>query len=677
MIELDNPAAGTRPYESTTIDHAITFKALSTMQDNGNAVLVLGAPMEQKMGSEERDVKAAYNEGQTRSFFHTLYANYNVTQHFTVAGDLYKKQGTTFPIDVVVIEGRGKSDLELPAVKTPPVYRTWDELRQVMEQSVNRQVDLQQDIEPTPSTLARQILPVDQQSGATERNVSKSVETPEMLEGVRGEELPPQLDKTRVEKLLERVTEIEIFAEALDNVMQAEVSSTTNHEQLQSFEAVVEAVPETETSTFAETMNYYIVSPRETGTMIGPFETQLDGEGFLESLSNKLIVPELAEALQSYTWAEIADVELRTPGAGNTEVISPEPIIELIKAYEQPLVEQAGTITLDFLSKGNISFKTLIESPYFAETVVVPELPDNNQLLISKMGESLTFNQILADGISEDLIHLKFEIELDSLRLVSTQIKSSSSFEPESAIGCLQDWADGGFVEALAHMMVPEVSGTTNLGHPGTYDVQLLLHEAVVEAVPEVETSTSAESELPSSAETLNDLRNWYKQARAIGSSENVLERIVAIGTAFKEVGQPISESASKRMTQDKATWEKLVHSVADNTRLLVSGLGTSMEAGTAFESQKYALYIQNGFLYVLSGEQDRGVAPTQEDKQVLPDELLKNRNIILKVTHGEIDHRATCITKTDHERFDRFVAKVLASVNDPVRVGSSREVER
>ncbi|MBD1853444.1 hypothetical protein H6F87_26380 [Cyanobacteria bacterium FACHB-502] len=133
-IELDDPAPGTRPYETSAVDHAITFKSLSAMKDDGKAVVILGAPMEQKMGY---DASGAYNEGQTRSFFFTLYNNYNVVQHFTVTGDkLYDKQGTTFPVDVIVIDGRGKSELPLPAVTPPPAYRTWEELRGVMAESL-------------------------------------------------------------------------------------------------------------------------------------------------------------------------------------------------------------------------------------------------------------------------------------------------------------------------------------------------------------------------------------------------------------------------------------------------------------------------------------------------------------------------------------------------------------
>ncbi len=131
----NNPAPGTRAYPTTQMDHAIAFKSLSAMNDRGRAVLVLGAPMDQKVG---RNPSKAYNGSDKRAFFFTLYNNYNVTQHFTVSGDLYGKQGTSFPVDVVVIEGRGKSALPLPAAQNPPVYREWAQLRAVLAKALER-----------------------------------------------------------------------------------------------------------------------------------------------------------------------------------------------------------------------------------------------------------------------------------------------------------------------------------------------------------------------------------------------------------------------------------------------------------------------------------------------------------------------------------------------------------
>jgi hypothetical protein len=192
QIELPHPATGTREYETSQIDHVISFKALAALKDEGRAVLVLGAPLEQKTGADARD---AYNTGQSCSFFYTLYHNYNVTQHFTVSGDLYAKQGTTFPIDVLVIEGRGKSELPLPAVQAPPVYRQWDELRQVLSEHLVKQQQLSgiatlerslHDSQAESEVLERKpaIAPVNEQTGAAAKNVARFLQQAGLSETV-------------------------------------------------------------------------------------------------------------------------------------------------------------------------------------------------------------------------------------------------------------------------------------------------------------------------------------------------------------------------------------------------------------------------------------------------------------------------------------------------------------
>jgi hypothetical protein len=66
-------------------------------------------------------------QGQKRVFQNPL-RRYNVTDHFTVAGELYERQGAGWPVDVIVIDGRGKSERSLPAVDVPRVLTSWDQL---------------------------------------------------------------------------------------------------------------------------------------------------------------------------------------------------------------------------------------------------------------------------------------------------------------------------------------------------------------------------------------------------------------------------------------------------------------------------------------------------------------------------------------------------------------------
>ena len=123
--------SATPAYRTTNIDHAIALHSLQSLKNDGRAVLVLGAPMGQKTGNQE-SAATTYNGGQYVAFYKSLYDNYNVTQHFTVSGALYARQGTSYPVDVIVIEGRGKSSRRLPAAALPEVYSSYEVLKELV-----------------------------------------------------------------------------------------------------------------------------------------------------------------------------------------------------------------------------------------------------------------------------------------------------------------------------------------------------------------------------------------------------------------------------------------------------------------------------------------------------------------------------------------------------------------
>src|SRR5262249_27247790 len=118
-------------YATTEIDHAISFQALGAMKDNGRAVLIVGG-VNAWDPTQRRD---GYNAASKRAFYYSLYNEYNVVDHFTVSGDLYKKQGAGWPVDVIVIDGRGKSSRKLPAADVPRIYNSYDELKNVLEEA--------------------------------------------------------------------------------------------------------------------------------------------------------------------------------------------------------------------------------------------------------------------------------------------------------------------------------------------------------------------------------------------------------------------------------------------------------------------------------------------------------------------------------------------------------------
>ena len=112
-------------YNTNEIDHAIAFKALEAMKDDGRAVLIVGGVLP----TSEEGRAEAYRGAAKRAFYYNLYNQYNVVDHFTVAGDLYKKQGASYPVDVIVIEGRGESERSLPAAELPEVLDSWLRLK--------------------------------------------------------------------------------------------------------------------------------------------------------------------------------------------------------------------------------------------------------------------------------------------------------------------------------------------------------------------------------------------------------------------------------------------------------------------------------------------------------------------------------------------------------------------
>lgn len=116
------------PYTTTQIDHVIALNALKVMKPEGRAVLILGG----KLGEDEQKRSDRYNSQMTRAFYYTLYNNYKVTEQFSIWGDLYRRQGAGFPIDVILIEGRGKSERPLPAAEVPRIYHSFNDLKELL-----------------------------------------------------------------------------------------------------------------------------------------------------------------------------------------------------------------------------------------------------------------------------------------------------------------------------------------------------------------------------------------------------------------------------------------------------------------------------------------------------------------------------------------------------------------
>ena len=92
-------------YKTTQIDHAMVFQALKSMKDTGKAVFIIGSVNDKNKTTKGR---SSCIETLTRfAFLKHCTITYNVVDHFSVAGKLYSKQGASWPVDIIVIDGKG------------------------------------------------------------------------------------------------------------------------------------------------------------------------------------------------------------------------------------------------------------------------------------------------------------------------------------------------------------------------------------------------------------------------------------------------------------------------------------------------------------------------------------------------------------------------------------------
>lgn len=105
------------PYERngwviTSLDHQLAIMALDAMSDYGRAAIIVGGKMWDaywKPLSERSEKQVLF--GKWKIFLGYLYAQYNVEDVIYINGDnIYRKQGTTYPIVAILINGRHKYD---------------------------------------------------------------------------------------------------------------------------------------------------------------------------------------------------------------------------------------------------------------------------------------------------------------------------------------------------------------------------------------------------------------------------------------------------------------------------------------------------------------------------------------------------------------------------------------
>lgn len=108
-----------RTFEFNKLDHILTAKALQAEPER--AAIIMG-------GHTKQDSKGRVI-GKDKDFFVWLYNSFYVDDVINISGDLYKKQGTRFPIRLILVSGvRPQEETVNVPPGTGPEVTTWNEV---------------------------------------------------------------------------------------------------------------------------------------------------------------------------------------------------------------------------------------------------------------------------------------------------------------------------------------------------------------------------------------------------------------------------------------------------------------------------------------------------------------------------------------------------------------------
>lgn len=130
-------------YKISSLEGQMAINALESMKDDGRAAIIIG-------GKTEYAKNGSLNP-KDKAFLSYLYSHYNVEDVINVDGNLYAKQGTSYPTRIILINGRRNYDPEHKVF--PPVekdaraeaVKDYDELYKRIEDDILRERGLQRE----------------------------------------------------------------------------------------------------------------------------------------------------------------------------------------------------------------------------------------------------------------------------------------------------------------------------------------------------------------------------------------------------------------------------------------------------------------------------------------------------------------------------------------------------
>lgn len=135
--EFPVPSASVKYKTTSSIDTAVMLNTFNALTPDGKGYAIIGAktgtPWGGTFGTDE-----ARADGYRKPMFLDLFHRFKVVDWFTIGGDLYRKMGAAWPVDMIVVHGKGKTPsvadggMERPWVKPPRVIETWEQLAKLI-----------------------------------------------------------------------------------------------------------------------------------------------------------------------------------------------------------------------------------------------------------------------------------------------------------------------------------------------------------------------------------------------------------------------------------------------------------------------------------------------------------------------------------------------------------------
>jgi hypothetical protein len=86
-------------YKISGLENQIIIRSLEYLKDNGKAAFIIG-------GHTEFDSAGRIKSAKDKTFLSYLYSRYNLQDVINISGTLYGRQGTTYPIRILLIDGK-------------------------------------------------------------------------------------------------------------------------------------------------------------------------------------------------------------------------------------------------------------------------------------------------------------------------------------------------------------------------------------------------------------------------------------------------------------------------------------------------------------------------------------------------------------------------------------------